>query len=271
MEKQQSREVAIIRDLDAIKLNGANDKANRLDIDRAYYRIRGPRITEQQAFEVIRRTDEIFGPLFKRDKAHNFLDYIWSWNFNNVWFSKDRYPSPYGWCHPNGIIGINDITGPYVETNDIVDELKKFVEAFPFIDMVIAVTDFDIMPSYAWNKLFELKTHKVHKEVFYMDYPDFIEHIKLGFWVHNSTIEIMNERRAKKVYIEYEAKYSEPNPDIYVTHYYMDNNIFLANYDYLCRLVTAYGLDPKEQLKGYLWKGWLNGDPGWREKLYATV
>ena len=71
----------------------------------------------------------------------------------------------------------------------------------------------------------------------------------------------MNKARAQQVYREYEAKYEEPNKDMYVSGYYNDRHIFPANYEYLKRIIVAYGLDPDKELEHYYFKNWLEGKP----------
>lgn len=256
--QENKQEVKIIQDPDIVDMDC-------FEARRPYYRIRGPKVTEEQAFEIIRRTDRIFGMSLDQSNMLQSLGHIGSEHIDNIWFTANYTPSPSGWCHPSGIIGNNGITGRYPELEELICEFKGYAQAFPFLDMIIAITDWNEMPPYAWDVLSSI--HEIYKQAFYMDYPDFIDNIRIGFWIHNNTVEVLNPVRAQKVYTEYEAKYSEPNKDIYVMNYYEDNHIFPANYDYLCRIIASYGLDPNEQLKNYPWKDWLNGDLDWREKL----
>lgn len=262
VEQANKQEVKIIQDPDIVDMDC-------FDARRPYYRIRGPRVTEEQAFEIIRRTDREFSMSFEQERTFRPLGYIGSGNIDNLWFTENHVPSPRGWCHPSGIIGYNGITGKYPELEELIYEFKRYVQAFPFLDMIIAITDWNEMPPYAWDVLCD-DEHST-KDAFYMDYPDFIENIQIGFWLHNGQLEILNPTRAQQVYKEYEEKYSEPNKNIYVINYYSDNHIFPANYDYLCRIVASYGLDPNEQLKDYPWKGWLDGDPDWRKKMHEKL
>lgn len=140
-------------------------------------------------------------------------------------------------------------------------EFTNLQKAFPLLDMIIAVTDWNEMPPYAWDLQFNTPIEKYTGQEFYMEYPDFIENIEIGFWLHNGALEILNKARAQQIYKEYEVKYEESNKAIYVSNYYNDNKIIPANFEYLKRLVAAYGVDPEKELADYPWKDWLNGAP----------
>lgn len=224
------------------------------DARRPYYRIRGPRVTEDQAFEIIRKTDRVFR-ISLEDEKYRKLGHIDTMNFGQVWFNKNYVPSPRGWSHPNGIIGENGITGKYPEMDEYLWELTNYVKAFPFLNMIIAVTDWDEMPDYAWDLHWSDPIRLNH------DYKDFIDSIEIAFLLHNGVLEILNKERSQQVYKEYIAKYEEMDPMVYLNDYYSDRNLIPANYEYLCRLIAAYGLDPKEELKDFPWKNWLEGKP----------
>ncbi len=245
--------VMIIRDPDIID-------PNNFDAKRPYYRIRGPSVTEQQAFEIIRRTDHVINNILGYHRAKD-LGYISSQHVYNNWFSKNAGRSPEGWCHPTGIIGCNSHTSKYPDLGEYIGSLIKLSKAFPFLNMIMAVTDWNEMPPYAWDVLFSDSTEKSCMQAFYMEYPDFIENIEIGFWIHNGVLNILNKARAQQVYREYEAKYEEPNKDMYVSGYYNDRHIFPANYEYLKRIIVAYGLDPDKELEHYYFKNWLEGKP----------
>ena len=112
------------------------------------------------------------------------------------------------------------------------------------------------MPPYAWDALFS-DDEAISESAHSMDYPDFIENIEIAFWLHNGVLEILNRRRAQQVYREYEEKYEEQDKSIYLNDYYSDRNEIPANFNYLRRLVAAYGLDPDKELKDFHWKDWL--------------
>lgn len=238
------------------------------DARRPYYRLRGPKVTEQQAFEIIRRTDHVMCDQIGWDKVRK-LGFLGITHFDINWFRENCGLSPCGWCRPDGIIGYNSHTGKLPDKNEILCDLTSLAKAFPFLDIVIAMTDWDEVPPYVWEMDYKELMDETYKKMYYTDYPDFLENVKIGFWVHNGLIEVLSQSRAQQLYKEYEAKYTGPDKEVYVDNYYWDHKIFPANYDYLRRCIAAYGVDPDEALKNYPWKDWLNGDPDWREKYEA--
>ncbi len=200
---------------------------------RPYYRLRGKKITEDQAFEIIRRTDRL-SPWSLEIPCDDLIEPI---NIRNNWTRNNYYPSPSGWVHPDGIIGINDITGKYPELEELIDDLLILIHYFPYLDFVMAITSWDEIPPYLWKKLSELRNHT------YDDYPDFFDNIMIGFWVHNGTIEVMSPERTAIVYSEYDKKYGEKNQKIYCPEYYMDFQPDVISDDFVKRCYNAYGVD----------------------------
>ena len=198
---------------------------------RPYFRLRGKRVTEDQAFEIIRRTDRFFEEEIKQIEALQIL------HFPNWWFNKDHFPTHYGWCHPNGVIGYNGITDKYPTLIELLCDIAELAFFFPYLDFVVAITgdDESYPQGYKWT-----------------------ESIEIGIWVHENTIEFMSPARTRKIYKQYEAKYEEPNSEIYEPKYYQDHRIFTADRAYLERCIQAYGLEPMKVLSGirdYKWRG----------------
>ena len=84
---------------------------------RPYLRLRGKRVTEEQAFDIIRRTDR----LSPWSEELSCDDQIRSGNFSNNWTRQDLYPAPFGWVHPNGIVGVDGIAG------NIIKQTLRFI------------------------------------------------------------------------------------------------------------------------------------------------
>ncbi len=106
------------------------------DICCPYFRLRGSPVTEEQAATIIKC-------------GHN-------------------------WCQPNGTVGVNGTLGEYPTVADIMLGLASVVKAFPFVEMVVAITALD---------LGQIK-HDV-------DDRNFKENIRVGYWCHDGTIEIL--------------------------------------------------------------------------------
>ena len=205
----------------------------RSDTRRPYFRLRGRKVTEQQAFEIIRKTDNFFVEL-DRINAINLL------HIPNWWFNRNHFPTHFGWCHPSGIIGGNLITAKYPEIDELLRDIVVLKYAFPYLDFVMAITN--------WNEaspkkyLLEEKAGysiEALRKLNYMEFEGFLDSIEIGIWIHDDTIEFMEPGRAREKYEEYDAKYSELNKDIYVPEYYQDHNIFTADLAYLKRCIEA--------------------------------
>ena len=213
---------------------------------RPYFRMRGRPVTEEQAFDIIRRTDNFF-----RDDMDKYrLDDLVGDRcvLDNVLYSPNFYPHPRGWVRPDGVIGTNNITGKYPYEVEFVGSVLPLMLAFPYLDLMIGVTDWNEGPAYAWDAWCE------DDEVFSReDYPDFEKNIVYGIWLHDGALELMAPARAREKYAEYRRLYGGPNEDIFKSHYYADNHIHPADFEYLKRCIRSHGLDPEEVLACYEW------------------
>lgn len=204
---------------------------------RPYYQMRGKRISEQQAFDIICKTDGFFSlsPL----ELEGSIQYI---NFPIGWFNNLGH----GWVHPNGIIGRNGVTDKYTNIYEFAKEWARYLYNFPFLDLIIGFLwldeayDKDSKPysfDYDRNRDFYNK-----KECFY-------DNIKFGIWVHDRRIEIINAERTVEVYKQYEKLYEEKYPrvyshDCYYSYFHPDITV-----EYLHKCLLAYGItDPEKFL-----------------------
>ena len=155
---------------------------------RPYYRVRGKRVTEEQAFEIIRRCDDSF------DRSTSLVEYQYAENEIMVhhyhlasWlFDECHFPVGYGWCYPDGSIGVNNICGKYPNILELLTEFTTLLYTFPYLDLMFAYTE-------------------CNEEL--MDGEKFEDRISLGICLHDNVIEILNEENAWKRYREYAAKY----------------------------------------------------------------
>lgn len=205
---------------------------------RPYFRLRGKRVTEEQAFEIIRRTDRL-SPWSDEPSCN---DHFTTGHFGNNWTRNNLYPSPFGWVHPNGIVGVDGITGKYPDLEEFIDNCFVLIVEFPYLDFVVAVTKWDELPPYEWERKrnTDIDEWKMTK---YVEYPDFLDNLEVGLWVHDGTIEVLSPERAAAVYAEYDKKYSEKDQRIYSTYYYMDFQPDVISDDFVARCYKAYGFD----------------------------
>lgn len=119
--------------------------------------------------------------------------------------------------------------------------------AFPYLDLVIAITDWDESPPSAASG-FTYKCNPYDRTI-----PTFEESIVCGIWVHDQVLEIMSPKRTVKKYAEYVKLYEGKNRDKYLPEYYQDNGIVQADENYLKRCIEAYGLNADEELRKIGW------------------
>lgn len=210
-----------------------------------YYRMRGKPVTEEQAFEIIRRTD------YLTDEKGVPLtdDYMYEINFYNYLTSGGCYPEGSGWVHVDGTIGINFITGKYPDIREFAEEWLEKLRAFPWLDLVIAVTDWDEMPPEAWDRMWEQDIHFYEEEYTYDE--QFYDHIQIGIWVAGKTVSFLNPEHAREKYREYERLYEDKCRERYIPNYYEKNHIIQADEAYCKRIFESYGLDGEEAWKRY--------------------
>ena len=134
-------------------------------------RVLGKKITEEQAFEIIRRTDtfmyhgykyssndhqgdlemaKMLGMTLREDDGGEFEDsqyyeefrkWVEEWGsiqneyVTNNWLSSAFIGGPHGWCNPNGNIYYEDNIGKWPEIEYVLKEWEKIAEAFPFLNL----------------------------------------------------------------------------------------------------------------------------------------
>lgn len=224
------------------------------DVRRPYYRMRGKPVTEEQAFDIIRRTDRFFCGI---GEIRSQADFVGGGHSDNWMFSKNHYPNGYGWIHTDGTVGTNGITYKYPNLGEFLDEWLCKLRHFPYLDLVFVITDWDEIPNEVREVDYDcpLRSQRLFE---YEDWDErFYKAVQLGIYVHDKTIEVLSSQKAISKYKEYAALY-EKNREIYVPDYYMEHGIEQVNLIYLKRCIESYGLDADEVLGKepvYTWKG----------------
>lgn len=221
------------------------------DVRRPYYRMRGVPVTEEQAFEIIRRTDNFFR--FEIEPISFHADYIGGVNFDNWLIMKNHYPNGYGWIHVDGTVGGNAITQKYPDITEFILEWFRNLLAFPYLDLIIAVTYWDENPP---EVKFDENERALFRTAAYDKY--FYDAILLGIYVHDRKIEILGKKDTIVRYREYDALYGNPR-EKFDPEYYMENKITQVDPAYLRRCIEAYGLDPDRELgkvQKYIWEAY---------------
>ena len=221
-EKHSEIEIAITEDESVNAIEG---------VRRPYYRMRGVPVTREQAFDLIRRTDNFFSS--EIEAIGNDDEFVECLNFDNWLIMKNHYPAGYGWIHTDGTVGTNGITQKFPTVSEFIEEWYNKLFAFPYLDLIIAVTWCDETPgSYdsesALNRNFKAG-------------------IRLGIYVHDRKLEILNEDDALEKYKEYDKLYGTP-PEKFEPEYYQEHNIVQVDLPYLKKCMEAYGLNADEEL-----------------------
>ena len=207
------------------------------NVRKPYYRIRGESISAEQAFDIIRKDDNFitinndgsrYGDVFK-------LRLLGTGTFSNGSSgSFGFFPWNFGWVRPDGMVGINDFTlEKYPGWSSFLEECIFHKKRYPFLNLIIGVTDWDELPDYMWEKLGEL-SEDLNDRL----YPDFKEHLAFGICIHDNVIEVIGKKNIRKRYEEYEARY-EKDPYLYMTEYYEDNENAKVSADYQLRCIQA--------------------------------
>jgi len=223
------------------------------DVRRPYYRMRGKPVTQEQALEIIRRTDSFFSTMFWELGEHH-PDYIGTGNFNNWLIERNHYPFGYGWIHRDGTVGGNAITQKYPNAEEFIEEWSASLSAFPYLDLVIAVTRWNELPDELWEMNDDQRPDFESAEYD----EEFLAAIEVGIYVHDGTVEIMSPERTRQKYQAYAALYEVADRDKYKSEYYDDRGIVQVTEEDLRKCIEAYGLDAEKSLQRvpeYIWKG----------------
>ena len=202
---------------------------------RPYYQMRGRSVSREQAFDIIRRTDNFFN--WDMETIGNRKEFVRCINFDNWLIMKNHYPKGYGWIHADGTVGANAITQKWPTMIELVTEWFYKLKSFPYLDLVIGITNWD--------------------EISWDEDDTFEKAIQMGIYVHDKCIELLNKQNAWAKYQEYDEKYGA-DPERFETDYYQKNGIVQVDEAYLRKCIESYGLDPDEELskvRPYIWKG----------------
>lgn len=207
---------------------------------RPYYRMRGVPVTQEQAFDIIRRTDNFFR--FEIEAIHSHDDYIGCMNFDNWLIMKNHSPRGYGWIHVDGTVGGNAITQKYPTVEEFICEWLTYLYAFPYLDLIVAVTYWDELPP-------DVMYDNSERELFHTAAYDerFYEVVLVGIYVHDKKIEILNKQDAVAKFKEYDKLYGSPR-EKFEPEYYEKNNISQVDMAYLRKCIESYGVDADKAL-----------------------
>lgn len=152
----------------------------RVPIGRAGTALRGKPVTEEQAFNIISRTDEYFR---YKDREE---DLVYTSTISNSLISYG-----YGWINKNGELGIDSYTHEYPNIGIIISDAYELLYNFPYLNLVIAYTDYE-------------EERDTSLKAFYRS-------IKLVVHLQENNIKVLTGSEAVKLYKKYAKQYEYKN------------------------------------------------------------
>lgn len=133
--------------------------------------VNGKSISEEQALEIIRRTDigfshmmyspryflQEYKDILKVPNEEDYSDWkkwydaieLWEekWKaieldyIENHWVFSNYCYGVYGWCHPDGTIGSSQNIGKYPSVEEVYEDWVKVSKEFPFLDLTVTLNN----------------------------------------------------------------------------------------------------------------------------------
>lgn len=171
------------------------------------YWIRGKPVTPEQAYDIIKPNFDYTMTRFS--SGYKSFSY-WHKRYLDIkWFCAE----PYGWCRPDGKIGIDSFCN-----NGCVNGREHIYEyvlgcisrlyRFPYLDFISLIWKFEDEQSYKYQISDVIKENPC-------------DYIQFGIYVHDNFIEILNPYNAWKKFCEYDKLY--PKPEEKANYFEYDN------------------------------------------------
>lgn len=207
------------------------------DARRPYYRLRGKDITPEQAFDIISKTDSNFEMDYSESQLKGYLGCL---NFTNDMLGVGSNAWSFGWVRPNGRIGLNFHMTKYPTIEEIVAELYTLLSTFPYLDFVIAITNWwEIPPDCEWDSAACEYVPSFPKEKWD---EETLKSTVVGIQVKDAKITLYNKYDFKPIYEEYNKLYGEKFFRELEWSYNNDRKIKLCDEDYIAKCKAIYNL-----------------------------
>lgn len=207
------------------------------NVRRPYYRMRGRSVTQEQALEIIGKTDDFF------NSAEHGLQStcVPSTHFRNVLINDNYVPKNFGWCHRDGTIGINSVMSKYPNLDEILTEWGRYILEFPYLDLVVCVTHWDETPTLLCND---------PDAPFYGPEWDnaFFTNVDYGIHVRDRVVSMVPQQCAVNLFQDYSRRLDRPR-EVYEPDYYESSHIKQINYNDLVKMTAMHVVDPIAWLK----------------------
>lgn len=186
---------------------------------RAEFWLRGKPVTPEQACDIISKIDSAFS---------NSSDSIGTYFLDTKWFSKNIY----GWCRPDGRIGINGITHKYPNVMEYIEEFVKLICNFPYLDMIFIMWNGDEGGYFRENLGYVMNGNPSRN-------------IDCGIYIHDKQIEFLNPDNAWVIFNKYNNLYGGETLK-YLHDYHSATNQTVCDTEFYNKCLEKNNIDSKD-------------------------
>ena len=208
------------------------DEDSFVDMEKhPYFRMRGKRVTKEQAFDIISRESVDKRNHFIK-RAENIIEESHALQFTEIKLHHtSRFDWIRSWIDPDGAVGeTNYCAWKYPDGLRLMEEHMLNAKRYPFLKYVIVYTMHDAVSRedlYYEDGIF----HDIEDTIFWGGF-------EYALWVHDGGVERVDRDKAKELYEEYQSEY--PCEEMFMRD---DWNKYIKPYldeEYVLRLSKAW-------------------------------
>lgn len=208
------------------------DEDSFVDMEKhPYFRMRGKRVTKEQAFDIISRESVDKRNQFIK-RAENIIEESPALQFTEIKLHHtSRFDWIRSWIDPDGAVGeTNYCAWKYPDGLRLMEEHMLNAKRYPFLKYVIVYTMHDAVSRedlYYEDGIF----HDIEDRIFWGGF-------EYALWVHDGGVERVDRDKAKELYEEYQSEY--PCEEMFMRD---DWNKYIKPYldeEYVLRLSKAW-------------------------------
>ena len=208
------------------------DEDSFVDMEKhPYFRMRGKRVTKEQAFDIISRESVDKRNHFIK-RAENIIEESPALQFTEIKLHHtSRFDWIRSWIDPDGAVGeTNYCAWKYPDGLRLMEEHMLNAKRYPFLKYVIVYTMHDAVSRedlYYEDGIF----HDIEDTIFWGGF-------EYALWVHDGGVERVDRDKAKELYEEYQSEY--PCEEMFMRD---DWNKYIKPYldeEYVLRLSKAW-------------------------------
>ena len=233
-----------------------------------YFRLRGKRLSEEQAFEILTRTEYIFeravwevrqeesalkkavGEWYEKIRRNGYEGNP-STFFSNDYFSGSmgRYIGGYVW--PDGRVGLNEIMYKYPFMDEILDQFMDWAMKYPCLELILVITKWDGMSPMRYKAsvldyLEQIPNPDRDLDEYQKPYePIPAEAVDCAVEIKPGLIHFLTPEEGLKKLAEYDQQYTEEERRQFASSdYHSHTGVRELNRDHLLRMIEYYGGAP---------------------------